>query len=281
MNDIINFENLQVDILIEENENGEQVVLFEIYSTGMALGHVKYNSVGKAYPRIDRIDRDIKNAEIEVCVRAGHKYFTEEQLYDFMLEVKTEKCRPFKKKVTHDILPNIRKGNYVILSDRDKARLKVLNADTESDRVLALGTLEEIVYKEGFDDGYKAGFENIKNERITPLCTITHIANRIKIDGFCSGALNQFLALKGFGTFEKVNKYYKLRPNDKFEEAIIKQGWACWTNQNKTSFKFYEAFADIINEYMDGYKDELLEAKRRYAEIMEKHNDKKEIVLPF
>ena len=110
MKDLMIFEGNEVEIIL--NEKGEP--LFEIYSTGMALGHVKHNGVGKAYPRKDRIDRDIENAEISICVHLGHKYFTEESLYDFMLECKTEKCKPFKKWVTHEVLPKIRKtGGYL------------------------------------------------------------------------------------------------------------------------------------------------------------------------
>ena len=119
MKNIIDFEEMQVDILIEENENDEQIILFELYSTGMALGHIKYNNIGKAYPRKDRIDRDIKNAEISICVRDGHKYLTEEMLYDFMLEVKTDKCKPFRKLIVNEVLPDIRKGNYVKITEEE------------------------------------------------------------------------------------------------------------------------------------------------------------------
>lgn len=111
MNELFNFEGNNVEVIV--GKNGEP--LFEIYSTGMALGHVKYNSIGKAYPRKERIDKDIKNAEIKACVQAGHSYITEEQLYDFMLECKTKKCKPFRKWVTHEVLPQIRKtGKYEI-----------------------------------------------------------------------------------------------------------------------------------------------------------------------
>ena len=110
MKDLMIFEGNEVEIIL--NEKGEP--LFEIYSTGMALGHIKYNGVGKAYPRKDRIDKDIKNAEISTCVQAGHKYFTEEQLYDFMLETHTDKCKKFKKWITREVLPQIRKtGGYL------------------------------------------------------------------------------------------------------------------------------------------------------------------------
>ena len=96
------FEGTEVKIIY--NENNE--ILFELYSTGMALGQVK-KSKGKLYPRKDRIDANIRNAEISTVVLNGQQYLTESQLYDFMLEAKTDKCRAFRKWVTEDVLPNL------------------------------------------------------------------------------------------------------------------------------------------------------------------------------
>lgn len=109
MNDLMIFEGNQVEIILNEKEKP----LFEIYSTGMALGYIT-NSKGKAYPHKVRIDKTIKNAEISTVVHGVHKYFTEEQLYDFMLEAHTDKCKKFKKWITHEVLPQIRKtGGYI------------------------------------------------------------------------------------------------------------------------------------------------------------------------
>ena len=111
MNEIMNFEGNDIEII--QNENGE--LLFEIYSTGKALGHIKKNAVGACYPRKERIEENLKNAEITPCVRNGHKYINESQLYDFMLEARTDKCKIFRKWVTNEVLPSIRKtGNYSV-----------------------------------------------------------------------------------------------------------------------------------------------------------------------
>lgn len=110
MKDLMIFEGNEVEIIL--NEKGEP--LFEIYSTGMALGYKTVNSKGIAYPHKIRIDKTIKNAEISTCVHGVHNYFTEEQLYDFMLEAHTDKCKKFKKWITHEVLPQIRKtGGYL------------------------------------------------------------------------------------------------------------------------------------------------------------------------
>ncbi len=103
VNSIMKFNNVDVYII---EENGEP--LFEIYSTGMALGQVKY-AKSKAYPRKDRIDENLRFAEITAVVRDGQLYITEPQLYDLMLTMRTDKVRPFRKWVTSEVLPSIRK----------------------------------------------------------------------------------------------------------------------------------------------------------------------------
>ena len=116
---LFDFEGNKVDVIV--GKNGEP--LFEIYSTGMALGHVKI-AKGKIYPRKDRIDKNIKNAEISTVVHDGQQYITEEQLYDFMLECKTEKCKPFRRWVTHEVLPSLRKtGKYEIQTNSESPQL--------------------------------------------------------------------------------------------------------------------------------------------------------------
>lgn len=109
MNELMLFEGNQVEIIEVDGE-----ILFELYSTGMALGYATSpNTQGKIYPYKTRIDKTIENGSISTCSHGVNKYFTEESLYDFMLEAKTEKCKKFKKWVTGEVLPKIRKtGSY-------------------------------------------------------------------------------------------------------------------------------------------------------------------------
>ena len=87
--------------------------MFEIYSTGMALGYAK-TAKGKQYPRTERIDKTIKIADISTVVHDGQLFMNENQLYDFMFEAHTEKCKPFRKWVVEEVLPMINKtGGYV------------------------------------------------------------------------------------------------------------------------------------------------------------------------
>ena len=110
------FEGTEVKIIYNENDE----ILFELYSTGIALGYVKYKKYkDKTYKEIrkDRIDKVIENAEISTFPHAGGKYLTESQLYDFMLEARTDKCRAFRKWVTDDVLPNLINNRCYILED--------------------------------------------------------------------------------------------------------------------------------------------------------------------
>ncbi len=93
------------------------VPMFELYSTGIALGYVKSNTVkGKTYYqcRKDRVDKTVKNAGIKPLVHDGLILLNENQLYDFMFEAHTEKCKPFRKWVVEEVLPIINhSGGYV------------------------------------------------------------------------------------------------------------------------------------------------------------------------
>lgn len=111
MNEILKFEDTEVEVAEIDGEPH-----FEVYSTGMALGQVKSvvrNGQTYRYPRMERIDQNIKNAEITPISRDGRQYIDEAQLYDLMLEMKTDKCRPFRRWVTTEVLPSLRRnGTY-------------------------------------------------------------------------------------------------------------------------------------------------------------------------
>ncbi|WP_317118846.1 helix-turn-helix domain-containing protein, partial [Clostridium neonatale] len=71
------FEGTPVEIITDKN--GEP--LFELYSTGMALGYIT-NADDKQYPHKTRIEKTLQNAEIKPFVHGVQKYLTESQLYD-------------------------------------------------------------------------------------------------------------------------------------------------------------------------------------------------------
>lgn len=195
MNNIMKFNNMKIGII---EENGEP--LFEVYSTGMALGQAKKNSAGTYYPRKERIEENLKSAEISPCVRNGHRYINESQLYDLMLEMKTDKVKPFRKWVTSEVLPTIRKtGGYVSNDDlfintylpfadeptkmlfrTTLTTINQLNAKIEKDRPLvefaecvgvsedciSMGEMAKIATKNGIKIGRTRLFELLRNKKI-------------------------------------------------------------------------------------------------------------------
>lgn len=125
MNELITkqFESTNIEII---EINGE--IYFEVYSVGMALGHVKI-AKGNEYPRKERIDENIKSAEVTPVVHNGQRYISESQLYDFMFEVHTEKVKPFKKWVTSEVLPTLRRTGSYEMPKQPKEELKKKDAD--------------------------------------------------------------------------------------------------------------------------------------------------------
>lgn len=119
MSNLMKFESQDVEIILDENGHP----LFELYSTGMALGYIdiKFLRGGeKGYPKKERIDKVIENADIKPFVHGVHKYLSESMLYDFMLEAKTEKCKPFRKWITNEVLPQINHtGGYIPQNEGD------------------------------------------------------------------------------------------------------------------------------------------------------------------
>ena len=114
MNDIKIFEQCEVQIIIQNDEP-----LFELYSTAMALGYVT-TARGKEYPHKVRIEKVVSNAEITPVVHNEQQYLTESQLYDFMLEARTDKCKPFRKWLTDEVVPSIRKNGCYITENATK-----------------------------------------------------------------------------------------------------------------------------------------------------------------
>ena len=109
MNNMISvFDDCEIQIVVNND-----APLFEVYSTGMALGYIT-TTRGKNYPHKVRIEKVISNADIDPVVQGEHKYLSESQLYDFMLEARTDKCKPFRKWLVEEVLPSIRQNGCYI-----------------------------------------------------------------------------------------------------------------------------------------------------------------------
>lgn len=106
-NELNIFEEKQVIII-----NDKDTILFDLYSVGQAVGYETI-SRDKHYPHKARIDKVVENAEIKPVVQGVQQYLTEDMLYDFLFEAKTDKAKAFRKWVK-EVLVSIREnGAYV------------------------------------------------------------------------------------------------------------------------------------------------------------------------
>lgn len=91
--------------------NGKE--MFNLENAAWSLGYTKV-AKGKTYLRKDRIEKVIQKAAISVVVHDGQPYITEDGLYELIFESETQKAKEFRKWVTSEVLPSIRKhGAYM------------------------------------------------------------------------------------------------------------------------------------------------------------------------
>ena len=105
-------------------------ILFEVYSTGMALGYVT-KSKGKNYPHKIRIEEHLKTLEISTVVHNCTTYMNESQLYVFMIGSKTDKCKVFKKWITSELLPKLRRQGYYISENITNTQVERLETEVK------------------------------------------------------------------------------------------------------------------------------------------------------
>ncbi|WP_252251319.1 BRO family protein [Clostridium sp. VAP52] len=136
-------------VKVIRDDNGEP--LFELYSVGIALGYSRIKIVkGKEYREIQktRINQVMKNGAITGFPHGGETYLNEDMLYDFIFEAKTQKSRPFRKWVTSEVLPTLRKtGSYSL--DKEKNDL----TNIEQIAINVFGAIDNRINK--LDEYYK------------------------------------------------------------------------------------------------------------------------------
>lgn len=235
---------------------------------------------GKEYIRWNTVNNYLEELGFSQVV-AKDDFVPESMFYLLGMKAKSKKAQEFQKWLAIEVIPDIRKGNYIRITEEEKLLLDIAKEKDKGKQAVLVSQYGELQYNKGIEIGYERAFEEIKNERLSPLCNLNFIANKIEIKGFTVQMLHQFLIIRGLGSLELVNRNYKFRPNKNFEKGIIENGWASYTNQNKTGFKFYEGWADFINKNIDYYLDDLLEAKRKVFEILKEKREEEVEELPF
>lgn len=211
MNNLMQFENISVNIVQDTDENP----LFELYSTGMALGYIKY-AKDKAYPQKDRIDKILKNADITAVVHGVQLFLTENQLYDFMLEAHTDKCKKFRKWITSDVLPTIRKTGGYVNNDELFINTYLPYADENTKNLfrLQLNTITQLNHKIEQNKPLVDFAEQVSNT--TDLIDIGALSKLLRKQGLNIGRNKLFEWLRD-------NKF--LRPNNEPYQQYINKGY--------------------------------------------------------
>lgn len=147
------FEDSDVEIIMIDG-----IAHFELISTGMALGYTK-TAKGRLYPREERIEQILKNAEISTVVHDGQRYLTKDMLYEFMMEAHTAKCKEFKHWLKSEVLPQIEETGGYIQTDREAEFVdKYFPSFTEETKLSMVQDLRKQ------NDEYKRQNEKYKNQ---------------------------------------------------------------------------------------------------------------------
>src|SRR5699024_2246170 len=121
-----------------------------------------------------RINKVIEKLDISISVHDGHRYINESGLYDFIFEAGTEKAREFRKWVTADVLPSIRKtGSYSIDTTQLSPELQMMN---QMFQAVAKNEMELRETKQLAQETQKS-VDNISN-----IVTLTNVDWRKKVD---------------------------------------------------------------------------------------------------
>lgn len=107
-------------MVFESNEFGKVRViksrneeLFNLNDICISLGYTQIKN-NIMYLRKERIEKVIKNIGISTFPHDGEEWIKEDAIYDFIFESGTDKSKKFRKWVTTEVIPSIRKhGAYM------------------------------------------------------------------------------------------------------------------------------------------------------------------------
>lgn len=232
MNKLVTFEGKNINIITGEGNEP----LFELYGVGQALGYVKI-AKGKEYVRKERVDKTIENADIEPVVHNGQQYLSEEMIYDFMFEAKTNKCKSFRKWLSQEVLPSIRKnGAYVEETITDKQQELLIKYATPAFRKNTfLNNVPVEKIWESYTECMKYHWKKIAPDRIKIEKEIVAALKERKAIALNNGS--PALALMVGEEIEKIQKKITERSNRSY--------WARLAHKNKKLNEAYDYIGQL------------------------------------
>lgn len=177
------------------------------------------------FKRLDDDEKDIMELEDAIGRKQELQICNEFGLYHILLTARSEKAKPFRRWVTHDVLPRIRKYGYYKLSVEERKNvaykkiIKLRGVEELADKVyskMSVDWLEEKVRSFEREDAQE--LEAIEVRKKYPY-------SYDEMDTECNRDLE---FIKTFVPYEDCDKYYRILANgeerfsEKFKKAIPK-----------------------------------------------------------
>lgn len=202
-----------------------------IFCLADICGVLGVSNVGNVKSRLDA--DDIRQADSIDSIGRTQKilYVTEEGFYDVVIRSDSPKAKPFRKWVTHEVLPSIRKTGKYSLSQQQATLNEQIQANlTFADwtiKTLNLNDASKIAWAKKISDkfGLAAELPSVVNAGTEN--PVLHAASDLLKErnvGISAQAFNRMLELKGVvrkatrqGRFGKTHKWFVINPDyDRF-----------------------------------------------------------------
>lgn len=208
------------DILIFENEEFGDIRTFEANNEPWFLAADICKALGLSNPTtaMDRLDPDEK-AKFNLGLRGGEVNCVNEYgLYNLVLASRKEGARRFKRWITHEVIPQIRKtGGYQLPQTYSEALRALADKAEEADRLMLVNKkLEEqntrMRPKEIFADAVAASKTSI---------LVGELAKLITQNGYEIGQKRLFSWLRGHGYLMQLGESYNMPTQRAIQQGLF------------------------------------------------------------
>lgn len=202
-----------------------------IFCLADICGVLGVSNVGNVKSRLDA--DDIRQADSIDSIGRTQKilYVTEEGFYDVVIRSDSPKAKPFRKWVTHEVLPSIRKTGQYRLGQQQATLNEQIQANlTFADwtiKTLNLNDASKIAWAKKISDKFGLAAELPSVVNAGTANPVLHAASDLLKErnvGISAQAFNRMLELKGVvrkatrtGRFGKTHKWFVINPDyDRF-----------------------------------------------------------------
>ena len=129
--------------------------IFNLYDVAFSLGYTRENAIGVLYIRKDKliniceslgikgVTQSVTDITINKETDFENTYISEGDLYDLILESRAKNAKSFRKWITHEVIPTIRKTGGYVANDELFIQTYLPFADEET-KTMFKGVLETV-----------------------------------------------------------------------------------------------------------------------------------------